>query len=73
MQREHLLAAHAVGNPTDGDGFANAAMLAGDHGAFKHLDTLTGTFLDAHMHTNGVANPSFGDFLLHVLAVECLN
>ena len=73
MQGEDLLTAHAVRDPANGDGLADAAVLPGDDGAFKHLDTLTGAFLDAHMHTNGVADLSLGQLLLHVLAVQSLN
>ena len=73
MQGENLLAAHAVGDTANGDGLTDAAVLTGDNGAFKHLDTLTSAFLDAHMHTNGVADLHFGQLLLHVLAVQSLN
>ena len=61
---ENLLAAHAVGDTTNGDGLTDAAVLTGDNGAFEHLDTLTRTFLDAHMNTNGVADLCFGQLFL---------
>lgn len=40
MHREYLLAANAVGNPADGDGLPNAAVLAGNDGALEHLNSL---------------------------------
>ena len=73
MQGEDLLAANTVGDAANSDGLADAAMLAGNDSAFKHLDTLTSAFLDANVHTNGVAHPNFGQLFLHVLAVESLN
>ena len=73
MQGEDLLAANAVGDPANRDGLTDAAMLAGNDNAFEHLDTLTRTFLDAHMHTNGVAYLNLGQLFLHVLAVQSLN
>ena len=73
MQGENLLAADTVGNTANGDGLADTAVLTGDDGAFEHLDTLTGAFLDAHMNTNSVADLSFGQLFLHVLAVQSLN
>ena len=71
MHGEDLLAADAVGNTANGDGLTNAAMLAGNDGAFENLDTLTSAFLDANVHTDGVADPDFGQLFLHVLAVQC--
>ena len=71
MQGEDLLAANAVGDAADGNGLTNAAMLAGNDGAFENLNTLTSAFLDAYMHTNGVAHPDLGQLFLHVLAVQC--
>ena len=70
MQGEDLLAANAVGDAADSDGLADAAMLAGNDNAFKHLDTLTSAFLDANVHTNSVAHPNVGQLFLHVLAVQ---
>ena len=70
MQGEDLLAANAVGDPANRDGLTDAAMLAGNDNAFEHLDTLTCAFLDANVHTNGVANPNLGQLFLHVLAVQ---
>ena len=72
MQGENLLAADAVGNTANSDGLSDAAALASDDGAFENLDTLTRAFLDANMNTNGVADLSFGQLFLHVLAVQCL-
>ena len=73
MQGENLLAANAVGNTTDGDGLSNAAVLTCDDSAFENLNTLARAFLDAYMNADGVADLCFGNFFLHVLAVQCLN
>ena len=63
MQGEHLLHADAVGHPADGNGFLNAAVLLGDDDALVNLDTLTGTFLDLHVHLHSVADLNSGHVL----------
>ena len=73
MQGENLLAADAVRNTTNGDGLSDTAVLTGDDGAFENLNTLARAFLDAYMNADGVADLCFGNFFLHVLAVQCLN
>ena len=73
MQGEDLLAANAVGDAANSDGLADAAMLAGNDSAFKHLDTLTSAFLDANVYTNRIANPNLGELFFHVLAVKSLD
>ena len=69
---DYLLLLNAIADTTNGDGLTDAAMLAGNDGAFEHLDTLTGAFLDLYVYTNSVANPHFGQFFLHVLVRQSL-
>ena len=62
MNGEYLLHADAVGDAADGEGLLNTAVLLGDDGALKDLDTLAGAFLDLHVHADGVAHLHLGDF-----------
>src|ERR1019366_12374 len=39
------------------DGLAHAGIVAGDYGAFKHLEALFIAFLDLDVHLDGVAGP----------------
>ena len=73
MDGEHLLHAHAVGDAADGDGLPDAAVLLGDDGALEDLDTLTGAFLDLHVHTDGVAHLDGGHFRFQALFVQFLD
>ena len=70
MHGEDLLAAHAVGNTTDSDGLVDAAMLAGNDGAFEHLVALAVAFLNAQSDTDSVADVHFGQLGLHVIRGE---
>ena len=70
MHGENLLAADAVGNAADSDGFVDAAMLSGNDGAFKHLVALAGAFLDAQSDTHGVADVHLRKLRLHVVRGE---
>ena len=47
---EHLLHANAIGNTADSDGLLDAAMLLGNDGTLKHLNTLAGTEKDQPQH-----------------------
>ena len=72
MQGEHLLHAHAVGNTTHGEGLLDATVLLGDDGALEHLDTLTVAFLNADVHTDGVAHVGHGSLFLQILVAKLL-
>ncbi len=52
----------------DGEGFTNAATLAGDDVALEYLDTLTVVLDDLYVNLNGVARFEFWD----VIAALCL-
>ena len=73
MQRENLLAANAIGNTANSDRLIDSAMLTGNYSSLENLNTLTRTFLDAHMYTNRVANLNRRQLFLHVLAIQSLN
>ena len=64
VQGEHALHTYAVGNAAHGEGLADAAALAGDHGAFELLDTLPVAFTDVHVHADGVTDGELGDLSL---------
>ena len=73
MVGEDLLHTHAVGHAADGDGLLDAAVLLGDHGALKDLDTLPVTLLDVDVNADGVAHFGHRGLGLQVLVVECLH
>ena len=56
VDREHTLNANTVRGAADGEGLRDAAMLLGNNGALKSLDTLLVAFLDADGDANGVAD-----------------
>ena len=70
---EHLLHTNAVGHAANSDGLLDAAVLLGDHGALKDLDTLAVAFLDVHVHTDGVAHIGHGGLSLLILGAESLH
>ena len=72
MDGEHLLNADAVRNTADGDGFLNAAMLLGNDGALKHLDTLARAFLNLHVYANSF-RPEFLNRLDEIIMFKPLN
>ena len=51
----------------------DAAVLLGDDGALEDLDTLTGAFLDLHVHPDRVAHLDGGHFRFQTLFVQFLN
>ena len=74
MEGEHLLHADAVGDAADGEGLVDAAVLLGDDGTLKDLDTLAVAFLDLQVHTDGVADGDGRSFLLgHILLDKALH
>ena len=73
MNGENLLHADAVGQAADGDGLLDAAVLLGNDGALKDLDTLTGAFLDLDVYPDGVAHIDLGLFSLQLLLVQFLD
>ena len=60
VDREHTLNANTVRGAADGEGLRDAAMLLGNNGALKSLDTLLVAFLDADGDANGVADFELG-------------
>ena len=71
MDGEHLLHTDAVGHAADGEGLLQTAVLLGDDGALKDLDTLAVAFLDAIMHLDVVANADLRNVLTDLLALDC--
>ena len=67
---EDLLHTDAEGHAADGDGLGNAAVLLGDDGALKDLDTLAGALLDLDVDPDGVTDLGGGGLGLHVFLVE---
>ena len=66
VHRENALYALAKADLSHGDGFADARVLAGNHGSFKRLQTFLVAFFDLDVDANGVARAEFRD-----LAVRC--
>ena len=73
MQGEHLLTAYAVGNPANSDGLADAAMLAGNDSAFKHLNALTLALANLNMNLYGRTDFDFRCVFLQHAGSELLN
>lgn len=55
VKRENAFDADAEADLADGHRFTNTAMFAGDHDAFKNLNTFLVAFLDADVNLDGVA------------------
>ena len=60
MQREDALDALAEAHFADGDGLADALVIAGDHGSFESLQPFLVAFFDLDVNTDGVARPKLG-------------
>ena len=60
VHRENALHAVAEAHLANRDGLAHAGVLAGDHGAFKRLQTLFVAFPDSYVNANGIAGPELG-------------
>ncbi|SBW04766.1 hypothetical protein KL86CLO1_11947 [uncultured Eubacteriales bacterium] len=73
MDGKYLLHADAVRYAANGDSLADAAVLLGNDGTLKNLDTLAAAFLDLDMDTDGVADLGNGGLGLEVLFVESLH
>ena len=52
------------------NGFGNAAVLLRDHGAFKNLDALSGTFFDLHVDADGGADFKLEGFFTELVFGE---
>ena len=70
VQREGALDADAVGNAADGERLADAAVAAGNHGAFERLQTFTAAFDDLHENANGVAHAESGDVTAELFTLQ---
>jgi hypothetical protein len=70
MQREDAFDADAKADLSNGDALACPAVLPGDDHAFKNLQSLFVSFLDADVNLYGVARLERGDI---VPQLRCLN
>ena len=52
---------------------SDTAVLLGDDGALKDLDSLAGAFLDLYMNANGIADVHLGQLSLHILLIQFFN
>src|SRR5699024_6454687 len=57
---EHTLHTNTIRGAANGESLGNAAMLLGDDGALKSLDTFLVAFLDADGNANGIADFKLG-------------
>ena len=73
MDGEGLFHADAIGDPADGDRLLDAAVLLGEDGALKDLDTLAGAFLDLGVDTDGVADVEAAGVLLELAFGQMLD
>src|SRR5581483_7526536 len=70
MNRKNALHALPEADLAHGDGFAQAAVLARDHGAFEGLQALFVALSDLHVNANGVARTKLRYFLTLVVVLD---
>ena len=67
MKGENPFHTHTTGHLSYSESLAQSAMFPGDNNTLKNLKTLSGTFLDLHMHSHCVPGPEIRDVIFQIL------
>ena len=70
MDGERAFYADAIGNAANREGFPDAAVTLGDHGAFESLQTFTGTFHNLDPHADCVAHVDLWKIAAQLLRLD---